>query len=113
MTRSLLGLLLLLLLALPATAQDGFDAALAGLAGSFNQQAEAVERLGALGDPRALPVLRALSEGRLLRSPAGALLLPGAAGPVDAATGAAADAAGAEPVRMNNRVRVALRGALG
>jgi urea transport system permease protein len=32
---------------------------------------------------------------------------------VDVATGAAADPAGAEPVRINNRVRQALRGALG
>jgi urea transport system permease protein len=113
MKRSLPGFLLLLLLALPAAAQDAFQSALAGLAGGFGQQAEAVERLGALGDPRALPVLRALSEGRLLKTPDGTLLLPGADGPVAAAAGTPADAAGAEAVRVNNRVRVALRGALG
>jgi urea transport system permease protein len=97
--------LLLLALALPAAAQqqqDAFDAALAGLAGNFNQQAEAVERLGALGDPRAVPALRALADGKLLKRPDGGLVPPGEAAPP-----------GAEPVRVNNRVRVALRGALG
>ncbi len=98
--------LLLLAFALPAAAQgqqDAFDAALAGLAGGFNQQAEAVERLGASGDPRAVPVLRALAVGKLLKRPDGT----GVAPPGEAAP------PGAEPVRVNNRVRVALRGALG
>ncbi|GAA0591177.1 urea ABC transporter permease subunit UrtB [Craurococcus roseus] len=97
--------LVLLALALPAAAQgqDAFDAALAGLAGNFNQQAEAVERLGALGDPRAVPVLRALADGRLLKRPdGGGVVQPSEPAPP-----------GAEPVRVNNRVRVALRGALG
>lgn len=97
--------LLLLALAVPAAAQeqDAFDAALAGLAGGFNQQAQAVERLGALGDPRAVPVLRALADGRLLKRPDGTgVVPPDEAPPPDA-----------EPVRVNNRVRVALRGALG
>ena len=40
--------------------------------GNFNQQAEAVERLGALGDPRAVPVLRAMADGPL-RAADGAL----------------------------------------
>jgi urea transport system permease protein len=64
MTR-ILTLLLLLVAAIPARAQDAFVAALPGLAGNFNAQAEAVDRLGSLADPRALPVLRALSDGRL------------------------------------------------
>ena len=103
----LLSVLLLLLasLAAPAAAQqqDAFDAALAGLGGNFNQQAEAVERLGALGDPRAVPVLRAMADGRLLKRPdGGGIVPPGEAAPP-----------GAEAVRVNNRVRVALRGALG
>ena len=107
MTRTAQLLLLLLALAFPAAAQqaqDAFDAALAGLAaGNFNQQAEAVERLGALGDPRAVPVLRAMADGRLLKRPDGSgIVPPGEAAPP-----------GAEPVRLNNRVRVALRGALG
>ncbi|MCK8785021.1 urea ABC transporter permease subunit UrtB [Roseomonas sp. NAR14] len=107
---------LLLALALlgtgPALAQEGYEALIQGLGGGFGAQAEAAEKLGALGDARALPVLQALNEGRLLRRE-GTLLVQSPAGVVDAATGAPADAAGAEPVRINNRVRGALRGALG
>ena len=107
------GFLLLLVLALPARAQDAFTAALPGLAGGFGDAATAVERLGASADPRALPVLRAMTDGRLLKTPEGALRLPQGDGFVDPATGQPADAAGAETVRLNNRVRQALRGALG
>ncbi|MFC4168587.1 urea ABC transporter permease subunit UrtB [Teichococcus aestuarii] len=97
MLRSLL--VLLLLLAAPARAQDAFTDALRGLGGNFQSQAEAVEKLGALGDPRALPLLQALAEGRLAKTADGTVQLrEGDAG---------------EPVRINNRVRVALRGALG
>ena len=92
--------LLLLAFALPASAQqeqDAFDAALSGLAGSFNQQTEAVERLGALGDPRAVPALRALGEGRLLKRPDGAgVVPPGEAAPPEA---------GAETVRPDAAVK--------
>ena len=114
MTRVFL-LLLLLCAALPARAQDAFLAALPGLGGGFGAQVEAVERLGLLGDPRALPVLRALSDGRLLRGPDGALLLRDGTTLIAAATGAAVEATTPEPQRIgiNNRVRVALRGALG
>ncbi|GGC46276.1 branched-chain amino acid ABC transporter permease [Siccirubricoccus deserti] len=110
MKRSLLGFLLVLLLALPASAQDHLATALTGLGDGFGQTAEAVERLGALGDPRAIPLLRALQDGTLRRTPAGTVLLPD---DTDAMTGAKADAAGAEGVRINNRVRQVLRGALG
>jgi len=112
MSRLLMVLVLLLALPLGARGQDAFEAALPGLAGNFNQQAEAVERLGASGDPRALPVLRALMEGRLLKRSDNALLIGTPAAATDLA-GAAADAAGAEAVRINNRVRAALRVALG
>ncbi|MDQ1078383.1 urea ABC transporter permease subunit UrtB [Pseudoroseomonas cervicalis] len=105
-------LLVLLLLALPARAQDGFTAALAGLAGNFAAQAEAVERLGALGDPRALPVLQALADGRLQKRPDGTLLIREGEALREAATGAASTEAG-ETIRINNRVRGALRGAFG
>ncbi|MBK1657063.1 urea ABC transporter permease subunit UrtB [Paracraurococcus ruber] len=104
---------LLLLLALPARAQDAFTAALPGLAGGFGDIAASVERLGASGDPRALPLLRALQEGRLQKAGDGRILLPDGARLLDAATGQPAEAAGAEAVRLNNRVRQALRGALG
>lgn len=107
--RPLLRLLaVVLLLAAPARAQEGFDAAVGGLAGGFGAQAEAVDRLGALGDPRAVPILRALSEGRLQKSPEGVLAIDGR----DALTGAPAPTA-TETVRINNRVRGALRGAFG
>lgn len=107
-------ILLLVLLAIPARAQDAFLALLPGLGGGFSAQAEAVERLGALGDPRAIPLLRALGDGRLLRGEGGALLLREGGALTDAATGAAVTPGG-EPQRIaiNNRVRVALRGALG
>ncbi len=113
MKRIALLLVLLLVAALPARAQDAFVAALPGLAAGFNNQAEAVERLGAIGDPRALPVLRALSDGRLLKRADNTLLIRTDSGATDVLTGTPVDAAGAEPIRMNNRVRVALRGALG
>jgi urea transport system permease protein len=111
--RVLLLLVLLLATAVPARAQDAFLEALPGLSGGFNAQAEAVDRLGALADPRAIPVLRGLSDGRLLRRADGALLLRGDSATTEVLTGAAADPASAEALRINNRVRVALRGALG
>ncbi|MBP0447779.1 urea ABC transporter permease subunit UrtB [Roseomonas sp. SSH11] len=109
MARLILLLMLLLAFLAPASAQDAYLEALPGLAGGFGTQAEAVERLGASGDARALPVLRALSEGQLRKRDV-TIILPGGA---DAATGQPADATGAETVRINNRVRAALRGALG
>ncbi|HLK39326.1 MAG TPA: urea ABC transporter permease subunit UrtB [Polyangiaceae bacterium] len=45
---------------------EGFDAAVAGLArASPDDVARAVEAIGASGDPRALPILQALSDGEL------------------------------------------------
>jgi urea transport system permease protein len=117
MRNALLALLLLCAMALPASAQDDLAGRLNGIGASFNQTAEAVDRLGASGDPRAIPLLRALADGRLLRRADGMLLIRGDAGVVDALSGATAEATGeatgAEAVRLNNRVRVALRGALG
>lgn len=88
-------ILALSLLVTPARAQD-FDALAAQLGGGFAQQAEAVERLGALGDPRAIPLLRALNDAALRRD--GAAVRIGGEG---------------EVVRINNRVRGAIRVALG
>jgi len=113
MKRSLLGLLLALLLAWPAAAQDPFPAALTGMGDGFGNTATAVERLGVLADPRALPLLRALQDGRLQRTPDGRILVPEGGGFRDAATGAPVEATGGEVIRLNNRVRQALRGALG
>ena len=108
MLRLLCLVAVILLLAAPLRAQEGLESAAAGLAGGFAAQAEAVDRLGALGDPRALPVLRALSEGRLQKTPEAVLVIGGR----DALTGAAVTAP-LETVRINNRVRGALRGAFG
>ncbi|WP_245903282.1 urea ABC transporter permease subunit UrtB [Humitalea rosea] len=95
-------MLLFLLMAPQAHAQDAFSELLPGLTGGFAQQAETVERLGALGDPRALPLLRALGDTRLLRGPDGTVIVsPGQPPP------------GSDVIRINNRVRGALRGALG
>lgn len=115
MKRIILLLLLLAASALPARAQDDFATALSGLGGNFSAQVEAAGRLGALGDARALPALRALSEGRLLRGAEGQLLIRQDNGLVDAATGAAVAMPEPEPQRINinNRVRGALRGAIG
>lgn len=113
MTSFILRIAVLLLLALPARAQDAFTSALPGLAGGFADIATSVERLGASNDARALPVLRALQDGRLQKTGDGRILRPEGGGLVDAATGQPAEAAGAEAVRLNNRVRQALRGAMG
>ncbi|WP_211874247.1 urea ABC transporter permease subunit UrtB [Roseomonas arctica] len=110
--RFLFACLVVLSFALPARAQDAFTAALPGLFGGFNDIATSVDQLANAGDPRALPLLRALSDGRLLKRET-TLLIRSDAATTDAVTGAAADAAGAEAIRLNNRVRVALRGAIG
>ncbi|WP_421990272.1 urea ABC transporter permease subunit UrtB [Roseococcus sp.] len=96
----LLGLFLLLG---PARAQD-FDSLIPRLGGSFGEQAEAVEQLGSLGDARALPLIQALSDARLLKLADGSMAVQ---------QGTASLPEGASLVRINNRVRVALRGALG
>ena len=111
--RRIIIILAVLLLALPARAQDVFTESLTGLAGGFGAQAESADRLGALGDPRAIPILRALSENRLLKRPDNTLIIQTGSTTVLALSGEVTDATGAEPVRINNRVRVALRGALG
>ena len=88
---------------------------LPGLAGGFSDVAASVDRLGALGDPRALPLLQALQDGKLQSTADGRLLLPtGDAAPSMPRPAQPADARRrAEAVRLNNRVRQALRGALG
>lgn len=106
---------LLLLLAAPLARADDFAAALAPLANdSYGDTVGVIERLAGLGDARAVPLLRALGDGSLLVRKADKAVMIAAGGKAtDAVTGAPADAAGAEAVRVNNRVRVAVRGALG
>ncbi|WP_353213031.1 urea ABC transporter permease subunit UrtB [Rhodovarius sp.] len=89
-------------------AQPSFETLLPRLGESFGATAEAAEAMGAMGDPRALPLLRALNDNRLGRTADGRLVIDGR----DALTGEAAPSP-AELLRINNRVRVALRGAMG
>ena len=109
-------LLALATLASPARA-DEFAAALAPLAkDSFAETAGVVERLAELGDPRGVPLLRALGDGDLvLRKSDGRPVIRRGAGAIDALTGAATTLGpgDGDPVRVNNRVRGVLRGALG
>jgi len=120
--------LLLLVFTLPLclvarqAAGDEFTDAVSRLAGgNFTEQVGAVEQLSALADPRAVPVLKALGEANLhVRKSDGQATIGrgsvGAATAVDPATGAdlgPLDAAAYDVVRINNRLRVAIRGALG
>jgi len=89
-------------------AQSSFETLLPRLGESFGATAEAAEAMGAMGDPRALPLLRALNDNRLGRTADGRLVIDGR----DALSGEAVPAP-AELLRINNRVRVALRGAMG
>ena len=99
---------------------DDFAALVGGLAGdSFADKEKAVTALGARGDPRAVSLLQALNDGRLLRDADGRVVVSETAGETtrlrDAATGAAI--AGMEADRLNriivnNRLRGAIEGAL-
>ena len=110
-------LMLLVLWSVGGARADDFADAVAGLAGdSYGDRAGAVEKLGALGDPRAVPLLKALGEDRVfVASDKRVLISPGddKRPMTDAATGADAGVqSGAEHVRLNNRVRSAIEGAL-
>lgn len=114
---------LCLLLCLPMAAQgQTFDELLARLPqGDFNDRAAVVTALGALGDPRAAPVLDALLQGELeLRSADGRLLRVtggrNAQVASDALTGedlGAIAPRSTEAVRVNNGLRRTIRTALG
>jgi urea transport system permease protein len=108
-----------------APAPDGpldFAGAVAGLVGeSFAAKGRAIERLTALGDPRAVPVLRALADGRLFtRKADGAVVIGDRAGNELSLTLAAtlaaqgtAKPADLEPVVINNNLRNVVRDAVG
>ena len=116
----LCGLVLLLLSAAPARSDD-FASLVGELAGdSFPDKQKAVIALGALGDPRAVPILQALTDGRLLKGADGRVVISLTAGATtrvrDVVTGD--DIAGVAPVIfdriiVNNRLRGAIEGALG
>jgi urea transport system permease protein len=112
--------LILVLAAPPAWAED-LAAAVAALAGdSFAAKEKAIVALGKLGDPRAVPILRAMSDDRLRQAPDGRIVLlapgGGTAKMTDAAsgeelTGIAPDSL--ERIIVNNRLRGAIEAALG
>ena len=101
-----------------APAADPFAAALERIgAGDFGQIVEGINALASLGDARAVPVLRALGDNALAKRQSDQrLAILRDDGAIDALTGARlepADRAAYAPIGINNRVRVALRGALG
>src|SRR4029077_11665246 len=82
----------------------------------FAVKEQAVIALGKLGDERAVVVLTALKDSRLIKAPDGRVLVFDAVKLTDPITGAevsggAADTA--ERIRVNNRLRGAIDGALG
>jgi urea transport system permease protein len=96
-----------------AFAQDSY--ALLATPG-FDNVREGVEALARSGDARALPVISALNDGELYVGADRALFIHTQTGFADARTGAAAPAVSAgalRKVRLNNRVREAIDGALG
>jgi urea transport system permease protein len=101
---------------LPAWA-DEFSTLLSGLAGaSFADKERSVVALGRLGDERAVVVLLALRDGRLVKAPDGRLLVSAGTRLSDPITGAeVSDVApgAADRVRVNNRLRSVIEGTLG
>ena len=107
----------------PAMAQDmSIEALVQALpAGGYGEREQAVMQLAATGDPRVVGVLEALGEGNLYavkadgrvvigRKAGGAMALRG---PLDGADLGIAAEAELEKVRVNNRLRRAVRSAIG
>ncbi|OAN45654.1 urea ABC transporter permease subunit UrtB [Paramagnetospirillum marisnigri] len=105
--------LLAFLACAPARADEFSDAVRALNADNFADKIAAVETLAGLGDGRAATILEAMSDGNLLATKDGAILIQRASGFTDALTQAPASGEGAEPITVNNRLRGALRGAVG
>jgi urea transport system permease protein len=112
--------LILLMAALPAQAED-LAAVVAGLGGaSFADKEKAIMALGKLGDPRAVPILQALGDDRLRKTPDGRVVIVAPVGETtqvaDAVSGQ--ELTGIAPgsldrIIVNNRLRGAIEGALG
>ena len=96
---------------------DEFSDALKGFTtDDFGDRIAAVEKLADLGDARGVPVLRALGDGALqVRKPEGRVLIASDGQAIDPVTGNAIGpiADTDEAVRVNNRLRGVIRGALG
>jgi urea transport system permease protein len=111
---------LLLLASLPARAED-LAGLVAGLGGdSFVGKEKAIVALGKLGDPRAVPILRALGDDRLRKAPDGRVVIVDTVGGKtklsDAATGEELPdlaSGGLDRIIVNNRLRNAIDGVLG
>ena len=83
--------------------------------GSFADKEQAIVALGKLGDPRAISVLAALRDGHLEKAPDGQIINAEGAKSINAITGTEISKA-AEPgqrIRVNNRLRGLIDGALG
>src|ERR1051326_3755405 len=112
--------LLLVLTALPAHAED-LAALVPGLAGdSFAAKEKAIVALGKLGDPRAVPILRAMSDDRLRQAPDGRIVVLAPGGDTakisdavsgEELTGIAPDSL--DRIIVNNRLRGAIEAVLG
>ena len=125
MTKLLLrlaGVVLLLIAGALSTAKaDDFAALVRDLASeSFTDKEKAVVALGALGDPHAVSILQALTDGRLLKGADGRVVMSVTDGRTTRVRDAVTDdeIAGAVPdsferLIVNNRLRGAIEGALG
>jgi len=113
-------LFVVMAIAAPAEADD-FASLVGRLAGdSFADKEKAVTALGAQGDPRAVSLLQALTDGHLLRGPDGRVVVSQTAGETtrlrDAVTGediSRTDPDSLDRIIVNNRLRGAIEGALG
>jgi urea transport system permease protein len=109
--------LLAILAGIQVARADAFGDALKSFASDdFGERIAAVEKLSALGDPRAVAVLRALNDGALVvRKPDGRVLIARDGVATDPSTQqkVGAGESGDEAVRVNNRLRGVIRGALG
>jgi urea transport system permease protein len=115
--------LILALASLPAHAADQAEdlaAVVAGLAGdSFAAKEKAIVALGKLGDPRAVPILQAMSDDRLRRAPDGRVVIVTQAGGTTRLTDAASGQAlgdiapdSLDRIIVNNRLRGRIEAAL-
>ena len=120
LARLVASLLVLLAASAPVVADD-FAALVGGLVGdSFAEKEKAVLALGALGDPRAVPILQALADERLLKGSDARIAISTTDGGTtrvrDAVTGADIPDIGLPGfgrIIVNNRLRGAIKGALG
>ncbi len=106
----------LILAAAPARAEITADAAAKLASGDYDKIIVGIELVANSGDPRAIAIIQALSDGKLLAGRGDTLTIEESDGTLsDAVTGAALDAkpAEAKAIRLNNKVRRSLAAMLG